>query len=146
MTARMIELAGVINTEMPDFVADKALAAADGEPCRSALILGVAYKRDVDDPRESPAFEILSRFRERGVQVDYHDPHIAKLPTMRSWPDLPELDSVELDEDSLQRYDLVVIVTDHSTIDWELVWSRARRIVDTRGVFRDRNDERLVRA
>ena len=149
MDARMIELAGQINTEMPGFVVAKTLEAlkttlGGGERLR-VLVLGLAYKRDVDDPRESPAFEILSQFFEAEVDVNYHDPHIPRLPRMRSWPDIPDLESVPLEAELLRGYSAVVIVTDHRAIDWDLVWENAALIVDTRGVYR-REDPRLIRA
>ena len=149
MEARMIELAGEINSEMPGFVVDKTLKGlggklGDGERPK-VLILGVAYKRDVDDPRESPAFEILSQLLSREVDVSYHDPYILRLPVMRSWPDIPVLESVPLEAALVRGFDAVVVVTDHQAINWDLVWENARLIIDTRGVFR-RQDPRLIRA
>ena len=149
MEARMIELAGEINTEMPGFGVDKTLEGlggklGDGERPK-VLILGVAYKRDVDDPRESPAFEILSQLLSREVDVSYHDPYILRLPAMRSWPDIPVLESVPLEAALVRGFDAVVVVTDHQAINWDLVWENARLIIDTRGVFRCQ-DPRLIRA
>jgi len=137
---RFIELAGEINVEMPRFVIQKlALALNDhGKPVRGSriLVIGLAYKKDIDDPRESPAFELIERLLELGAQVDYHDPHIPVSPRMRSWPDLPPMKSVPLTGEDLRSRDAVLIATDHTAVDWELVATNAPIIIDTRGVYR----------
>ncbi len=134
---------------MPGFVIGKLQEALNraGKPVRGArvLVLGLAYKRDIDDPRESPAFEIIDRLLALGAEVAYHDPHIPVAPTMRTWPDLPPLRSVALDVERLRTCDAVVLVTDHSAVDYRLVLEHAPLIVDTRGVLRDA-DDRVVRA
>ncbi len=132
---RFIELAGEINAAMPLHVVERA-AAALNEQSRAIrgskiAILGVAYKKDVDDPRESPAFRIMELLAERGAILSYHDPHIAKLPTMRHYR-VPELTSQPLTAEFLQSADCVLIVTDHTAVDYELVARSARLIVDTR--------------
>ena len=100
VSTRFIELAGEVNVQMPRYVIGKLQAALNerGKPVRGSrvLLLGLAYKKDVDDPRESPAFEILEELRHLGAHVSYHDPHIPRAPHMRSWPDLPPLESVPL--------------------------------------------------
>jgi UDP-N-acetyl-D-glucosamine dehydrogenase len=100
-------------------------------------VLGLAYKKNIDDPRESPAFEIIELLIEQGATVSYHDPHVPKAPSMRSWPDLPPMSSVALEPATLGSYDAVLIVTDHSGVDYSMVASHATLIVDTRGVYRD---------
>ena len=139
-TARFIELAGEVNVEMPAWVVQKLLLALNDRslPIRGQriLVLGLAYKRDVADPRESPAFEILSRLHELGAEVGYHDPLLPEAPSMRTWPDLPPLRSTPLDAATLESCAAVVVVTDHRAIDWELVARCAPLVVDTRGVFR----------
>ena len=100
------------------------------------LLLGLAYKPDIDDPRESPAFALLDRLLKAGAEVHYHDPHVPVAPRMRSWPDLPTLRSEPLNEETLREVDAVLVVTHHQAIDWPLVARHARLIVDTRGVFR----------
>ncbi len=138
-TPRFIELAGQVNIEMPQFVIGKLQGALNDR--RKALsgsrilILGLAYKKDVDDPRESPAFEIVQRLLELGAEVSYHDPHVARAPAMRNWPDLPAMDSVDLTEERLRSSDAVVLVTDHKAVDYELVGRCAPLVVDTRGVL-----------
>ncbi|HMB54011.1 MAG TPA: nucleotide sugar dehydrogenase [Thermoanaerobaculia bacterium] len=138
--ARFIELAGEINTAMPNHVVGKLQAALNerGKAVKGSrvLLLGLAYKRDVADPRESPAFEILDLLLGLGAEVAYHDPHVPVAPAMRNWPDLPELRSRQLTAELLATQDAVVIVTDHRAVDYELVREHAGLIVDTRGVLR----------
>jgi UDP-N-acetyl-D-glucosamine dehydrogenase len=139
--ARFIELAGTINTEMPAWVVRKLGEAllARGRQLHGArvLVLGLAYKPNVDDPRESPAFEILDLLLQAGAVPSYHDPHVAVAPPMRSWPDLPTLRSVALDAAELQRHDAAIVVTAHEGIDWKLVAEESPLVVDTRGVYRE---------
>jgi UDP-N-acetyl-D-glucosamine dehydrogenase len=132
---RFIELAGEINAAMPEYVVAK-IAAALAERNQSlggskVAILGVAYKRDVDDPRESPAFRILELLAERGAVLSYHDPHIPRLPKMRHYR-VPDLASQPLTPAYLADQDCIVIVTDHSAVDYAQVVQHARLVVDTR--------------
>jgi len=126
--------------EMPRYVLAKLQNALNdvGKSVRGSriLILGLAYKCDVADPRESPAFEIIDRLFALGAQVSYHDPLIPQAPSMRTWPDLPPLRSVALDEETVTAQDAIVIVTDHSGVDYERVASNACLVIDTRGVLR----------
>jgi UDP-N-acetyl-D-glucosamine dehydrogenase len=135
LNTRFIELAGEINTAMPQQVVERiALALNDtGRPLKGSkvCILGVAYKKDVDDPRESPAFEILQRLQQRGAQVTYNDPHIPALPRMRHHADL-QLESQTLTPEFLANQDCVVVVTDHSVYDFDFIVEHARLVVDTR--------------
>ncbi|MEM7351930.1 MAG: nucleotide sugar dehydrogenase [Acidobacteriota bacterium] len=138
LKARFIELAGEVNVEMPRFVLGKLQDALNriGKPVRGSrvLVIGLAYKRDVADPRESPAFEIIARLVELGAEVAYHDPLIPEAPRMRTWPDLPPLASVDLDHETVARQDAVLIVTDHSMVDYDRLTGAARLVIDTRGV------------
>jgi hypothetical protein len=131
---RFIELAGEINTAMPHYVLTRVAEALndEGKPLKGSrvLVLGVAYKKDVDDPRESPAFTILELMQRRGAVVAYNDPHVPRLPAMRHHS--IRLDSVPLTEELLAGQDCVVIVTDHSAYDFTWVVRHARLIVDTR--------------
>jgi UDP-N-acetyl-D-glucosamine dehydrogenase len=141
VSTKFIELAGEVNVEMPHYVIGK-LQGALNDHSRSlkgsnVLVLGLAYKKDIDDPRESPAFEIIELLLHLGANVTYHDPHVPKAPSMRSWPDLPPMSSVPLDQATLASTDAVLLVTDHSIVDYELVARHAKLIVDTRGVYRD---------
>ena len=100
------------------------------------LVLGLAYKKNIDDPRESPSFELIQLLRERGAEVCYHDPHVPQAPRMRSWPNLPPLVSQPLTEELLRGVDAVLIATDHSAVDYGKVLECAPLVVDTRGVYR----------
>ena len=141
VAARFVELAGRINSEMPGWVLSKLaqalVARGKSVPGSRILLLGMAYKPDVDDPRESPAFELLHQLMRENATVGYHDPHIPVAPSMRSWPDLPRLRSLPLGRETLAAQDAVIVVTPHSGIDWSLVAEAASLIIDTRGVYRD---------
>lgn len=140
ISTRFIELAGEVNVGMPRYVVDRLQLALNerGKAVKGAqiLVLGVAYKKDIDDPRESPAFEIMNLLKERGANIRYHDPHIPVLPHLRSWPRLGRQESVSLNPRVLSSQDAVVITTDHSVIDYGEVLRCASLIVDTRGVYR----------
>ncbi len=140
---RFIELAGEINTAMPAYVIDRLKTALnDREKAAKGskiLVLGLAYKPNIDDPRESPAFEIIDLLLELGADVSYHDPHIPEAPSMRSWPDLPPMKSVDLSAETLQETDAALIITDHKAVDYDLVLEHAPLIIDTRGVYRHKN-------
>jgi UDP-N-acetyl-D-glucosamine dehydrogenase len=131
--ARFIEVADEINRSMPHYVVNKVFHALNGvsKAVRGAriLVLGVAYKRDVDDVRESPAFEILIELKKLGAVVEYHDPHVPHFELEGR-----RLDSVALDDAALDGCDAALIVTDHRTIDWRRVVQRAPLVVDTRNV------------
>ena len=138
---RFIELAGDVNVEMPHYVIGKLQGALNerGKPLKGSkvLVLGLAYKKDIDDPRESPAFEVIELLLRLGASVSYHDPHIPEAPRMRSWPDLPPMCSVPLNEAALAGQDAVLVITDHSAVDYDLVLRAAPLIVDTRGIYRE---------
>jgi UDP-N-acetyl-D-glucosamine dehydrogenase len=133
--ARFIELAGEINWEMPRYVVQKVSDALNdaAKPLRGSRIgiLGVAYKKDVDDPRESPAFRIIEMLEDRGAVLSYHDPHVRQLPKMRHYR-VPDLRSENLTANWLCSQDAVLIVTDHSAVDYGFVVQHARLVVDTR--------------
>jgi UDP-N-acetyl-D-glucosamine dehydrogenase len=141
MAPKFIELAGDVNVGMPDYVVAKLQLALNdrAKAIRGSkvLILGIAYKRDIDDPRESPAFEIIRHLLRLGADVSYHDPHIPVAPHMRTWPELPPMSSRELTAESLAALDAAIIVTDHHAVDYEMVVRHAAVVVDTRGVFRE---------
>jgi UDP-N-acetyl-D-glucosamine dehydrogenase len=134
LNTRFIELAGEINTAMPQYVVDRVAGALndEGKAVKGSriLVLGVAYKKDVDDPRESPAFTILEMLKERGAVVCYNDPHVPTLPRMRHHK--VRLDSVPLTPELLAEQDCVLVVTDHSRYDFAFVVDNARLVVDTR--------------
>lgn len=134
VNTRFIELAGEINTSMPNYVIQRVADALNevGKPVKGSkvCILGVAYKKDVDDPRESPAFTILELLEKRGALVSYNDPHIPRLPEMRHHR--IQLQSEALTEEFLATQDCVVIVTDHSAYDYDWLVRHANLVVDTR--------------
>jgi len=139
VSTKFIELAGDVNVAMPHYVVDKLQLALNdrGKAVNGSkiLVLGIAYKKDIDDPRESPAFEIIEELLALGAAVSYHDPHIPVAPRMRTWPDLPAMTSVALTAEILHAHDAVVIITDHTAIDYQLVVRHAPLVVDTRGVY-----------
>jgi UDP-N-acetyl-D-glucosamine dehydrogenase len=131
---RFIEVAGEVNSEMPLFWARKVgeRLNRDSRSVRGArvLVLGVAYKKDIDDVRESPALDVMRLLKQQGATVSYHDPYVPHLTE-----DGTTLASVPLTAETLAASDCVVITTDHSTIDWDLVRRAAPRVVDTRHVL-----------
>jgi UDP-N-acetyl-D-glucosamine dehydrogenase len=139
---RMIELASEINSEMPAYVVRKVAEALNQERCAvngsRILVVGVAYKRDVNDLRESPAFDIMRLLQEQGAEVRYHDPHCPAILDDGHTPlsGLP-MYSVPLDPATLGSYDCVVIVTDHSVVDYDSIADHATLVVDTRGAMRN---------
>jgi UDP-N-acetyl-D-glucosamine dehydrogenase len=136
---RFIELAGQINTGMPYFVVERVseILNLHGQPLKDSqiLVLGIAYKKDVDDIRESPAVKIIDILAQKGARVSYHDPHIPRCSGMRRYPDL-DMASVPLTPETLQQADLVLLVTDHSAFDYAWIAQEARLIVDTRNAFK----------
>jgi nucleotide sugar dehydrogenase len=144
---RFIELAGEINHAMPDFVVRKTVEALNqrGRALRGArvLILGIAYKKNVDDLRESPALEILDRLVALGAEVAYCDPHIPRVPPLRRGR--YALESQKLSAESLAACDCALLVTDHDAFDYPLILRHAPLVVDTRGRWRGEHAG-LVRA
>ncbi len=145
---RFIELAGEINNSMPDWVVGKISlglnAAKKSLSSSSILIIGIAYKKNVDDMRESPAVEIMELLRDHHAEVDYHDPYVLDFPKMRKH--LFDLHSIELTPDKVKSYDCVVIVSDHDSIDYQMLLANAKLIVDTRGRYRHVRDARIINA
>ncbi len=140
LTTRFIELAGEVNTSMPAYVVAQVGDALNdrGKSIKGSRItlLGMAYKKDVDDPRESPGFELMELLMRKGAVVEYNDPHIPVLPSMRHYPDL-RMSSQELTAEYLRSRDCVLIATDHSAYDWNWIAQHAPLIVDTRNATRN---------
>lgn len=134
---RFIELAGEVNSSMPDYVVSKIVEGLNSRrksvSGSQVLILGLAYKKNVDDSRESPAVVIMERLRDLGAQVSYSDPHIPVFPTMRAHHF--SLSSATLTEQLIAASDCVVLATDHDRFDYELIKLNARLLVDCRGRF-----------
>jgi len=148
-STRFIELAGEINTAMPYHVVD-SIAEALNQHKKSLkgaklLVLGVAYKKDVDDLRESPTLKIMEILKKRGADFDYNDPYFPRLHKMRHY-DYSDMKSVPLNPDSLAKYDAVIIATDHSSYDYSLIVDSAKLVIDTRNATRRviRHRERIV--
>ena len=139
MPTRFIELAGEVNRHMPDYVVQRtALALNDrGKAVKGSrvLVLGLAYKPDVDDVRESPSFELIEKLEHLGADVDYHDPHVPQTHKMRRH-DLRMASVGELTPERLRGYDCVLVATHHAAYDWQLIADHARLIVDTRNATR----------
>jgi UDP-N-acetyl-D-glucosamine dehydrogenase len=143
--ARFIELAGEVNTAMPYHAVD-AVAAALNERKKSlkgsrVLLLGMAYKKDVDDLRESPSLKLLELLTGRGAVLEYNDPYFPALHKMRHY-DFSHMRSVELAPDRLAGYDCVLIATDHSSYDYDAIVHHSKLIVDSRNATRHVKDHR----
>lgn len=147
LATRFIELAGEVNTNMPEWVIGKIMDALNerGKSLKDSkvLVLGIAYKKDVDDMRESPAVELMELLEEKGAIVSYSDPHVPVFPKMRSYSF--NLSSIPVTQETLAGYDLVLLATDHAAFDYELIKSNAKLIVDTRGIYRG-NNSHIVKA
>jgi UDP-N-acetyl-D-glucosamine dehydrogenase len=148
-STRFIELAGEINTNMPYFVVQRVAQALgrQGKALKGAriLLLGLAYKKDVDDPRESPALKIMDLLKDEGAEVSYNDPYIPQCGGMRRYPGLA-MNSIALTDQVLQGANCVLLVTDHSAYDYAWIASRASLIVDTRNAFKGQEGDHIVQA
>jgi UDP-N-acetyl-D-glucosamine dehydrogenase len=138
LPTRFIELAGEINHAMPDYVVRRTVLAlnARAKPAKGSriLVLGLAYKPDVDDVRESPSFELIEKLEDLGAQADYHDPHVPATHKMRHH-DLHRR-SIELTPAALKTYDCVIIATHHRAYDWQMIADNSQLIIDTRNATR----------
>lgn len=140
LTTRFIELAGEVNTSMPEYVVDQTTRALNdqGKPVRGSkiCILGIAYKRDIDDPRESPSFELIHLLQMRGAIISYNDPHIPVIPHMRHY-DVPALSSSQLSAAFLAAQDCLIIATDHSAYDYPFLVEHSQLVIDTRNATKN---------
>ena len=145
---RFIELAGEINASMPDYVIQRLIAALNenGKALNRAkvLVLGIAYKRDVDDMRESPSVFVMEQLRDWGAEVAYSDPLVPVFPKMRKHDF--DLASVEVSPDMLAGFDAVILLTDHSDFNYEMILQHSQLLLDTRGKYRSRHADNLYRA
>lgn len=147
VATRFIELAGEINRTMPEWVVGKVIEGLN-ERFKSlkgsrVLALGIAYKRDIEDCRESPSVEVMELLRDKGALVEYSDPYAPVFPRMREHNF--DLKSVDLTAEAIARFDAVVLLTDHTDFDYELILEEAKLVIDTRGRYRDPH-EKVVRA
>lgn len=146
---KFIELAGEINTSMPYYVVEKTIEALNekNKSIKSSkiLVLGLAYKKDIDDVRESPSLKLIELLKQKGARVDYNDPYISKTHKMRMY-DL-KMVSVPVTGKALKEYDCVVIATDHSCYDYAFIVNNSRLVVDTRNATNGvRNKSNIVKA
>src|ERR1700730_17642732 len=153
VSTRFIELAGEVNTAMPQRVVDKTIAALSeraGLAVKGArvLVIGVGYKKNVEDPRESPALTIMESLERRGAAFAFHDPLLAELPQTREHPGLAGRRSTPLTSSELANFDIAIICTDHDAIDYRLLVESGRLIVDTRNVCArlGLHSERVIKA
>ncbi len=138
-STKFIELAGEINTQMPYYVVERTIEAlnARGKAINGAkiLVLGIAYKKDIDDQRESPALKIISLFKKKGAKVSYHDPYVPHSFGHRDYPDF-DMKSVPLTARRLKQSDAVVIATDHSIFDYDWIAKNSPLVIDTRNAIK----------
>ncbi|MCB8982724.1 MAG: nucleotide sugar dehydrogenase [Ardenticatenaceae bacterium] len=143
-TARFIELAHDINSHMPDYVVEKvALGLNEDRKAingSKVLVLGVAYKPNIGDVRESPAIDVIDLLEERGAEVTYHDPYVEKLVAAGI-----SFHSIKLTQEALEQADCVVIVTNHADYDWDFITEHAGLIVDSRNAIKNASKSRVVR-
>jgi len=140
LPTRFIELAGEINSAMPRYVVGKLAETLDIKAGKAlsrsrVLILGLAYKKNVADIRESPSLRLMEIIEERGGKADYHDPHVGEIPSTREYQHLKGRKSVDLTPEALEAYDAVLVATDHDKLDYAVIADRAPLIIDTRNVF-----------
>jgi len=140
VATRFIELAGEINTAMPHYVVDRLARALDSRFARGLkdsgiLLLGLAYKKNVDDIRESPSLRLIELLEARGAHVDYHDPFVARIPPTRQHGAIAGRTSVSLA--GVAEYDAVVVVTDHDAVDYAAVAAAAKLVIDTRNALKN---------
>jgi UDP-N-acetyl-D-glucosamine dehydrogenase len=147
INAKFIELAGEINSNMPSWTVNKIIEALNDQ-CKSVkqskiLVLGIAYKKNIDDARQSPALKIMELLCKKGAEIAYSDPHIPNFPKMRDF--YFNLSSLSLTAQSIAEYDCVIIATDHDMFDYKLILKSAQLIIDTRNVF-SKDESSVIRA
>lgn len=153
ITTKFVELAGEINTAMPDYVITRTAEALDERFAKGLngsrlLIIGAAYKKNVDDMRESPALVLIERLKLRKASVEYHDPYVPALPSTRKHKPLMGMKSVELSAETLGSFDAVIIATDHDCIDYQALVSASQLVIDTRNATNavTEHRDRIVKA
>jgi UDP-N-acetyl-D-glucosamine dehydrogenase len=136
---RFIELAGEINTRMPEYVVERVAAALNeaGKPLKGSrvLILGLSYKPNISDDRESPSYRLMDLLDERGAEVAYHDPHVPVIQQSREHGHWAGLESVSWDRQTIDSFDAIVISTDHASVDYSALAEWGRLVVDTRNAM-----------
>jgi UDP-N-acetyl-D-glucosamine dehydrogenase len=144
VATKFIELAGEVNVHMPRYVIGKLQLALNARKKAvngsRVLVLGIAYKKNVDDSRESPAFVLLDKLEQLGANIRFHDPHVPVLPKTRRWTHLEAIESIELTPENIRGFDAVLVVTDHEDVDYDMIVEHADLVVDTRGIYRTPRD------
>ncbi|MGL1933055.1 MAG: nucleotide sugar dehydrogenase [Desulfotalea sp.] len=145
---RFIELAGEVNSGMPEWVVNKLVWALNdcGKAVKGSkiLVLGIAYKKNVDDPRESPSIELMKLLTERGADISYSDPHVPSFPEMRKYQF--NLKSIDINSENLKSFDCVLLATDHDGFDYDLINKESKLIIDTRGRLRNFDNDKIIKA
>ncbi|KIE18097.1 UDP-N-acetyl-D-glucosamine dehydrogenase [Smithella sp. SC_K08D17] len=140
METKFIELAGEVNRRMPEYTVSRLQQALNerGKSVKGSkiMVIGLAYKKDINDDRESPAYKIISLLIEMGANISYHDPYVPIMKHTRQWPHAPALKSQPLTGKKIAAQDAIIIITDHTTVDYQLIAKHAKLIVDSRGVYR----------
>lgn len=149
ISTKFIELAGEINRDMPHYIVRRVADLMDqhrGKALRDAriLVLGAAYKKNVDDMRESPALRVMELLRDRHAGFDYHDPYVPEIPVTQEHPTLAGLRSVPLTAETLATYEAVVIATDHDSVDYDLILRSVDVVFDTRNATKGRTSPRAT--
>lgn len=153
VSTRFIELSGEINNAMPSYVTNKLSAALDARRKKGfngsrILLVGLAYKKNVDDTRESPAFKLLDEMLARGAEVEYLDPFVPVMPASRNYPELPEKRSIPMENLAAGNFDAALICTDHDAVDYQALVDAVPLVIDTRNATRTvtNNRDRIVKA
>lgn len=140
INTRFIELAGEVNSAMPEYVVSKVMHGLNSHKKSingsRILMLGIAYKKNIDDMRESPSVEIMQQLQNKGAEVEYADPYVPVFPKMRRYQF--NLNTVDMNAENISQYDCVVVGTDHKDFDYEFIAMHAKLIIDTRGVYREK--------
>lgn len=142
VSTQFIELAGQVNIAMPRRVVSRLMEELNKRHKKAlsgsrVLLCGLSYKRDVDDVRESPSFEVLEHLKENGANVDYYDPHVTAIPHVHEFPHFQGIESVKWDLDKFSKYDAVIVATDHRAVDYEALCKAMPLMIDTRNVSRE---------
>lgn len=147
-TTKFIELAGEVNTAMPEYVIEKVMHVLnENKKCLNGskvLLLGLAYKKDIDDLRESPSLKLIELLQENGAKVDYNDDYVSEIPELRKYKFNKK--SVKLTKENLKKYDMVLLSTDHSYYDPKFILNHANIVVDTRNKFKGLKSKKLYKA
>ncbi len=137
--SRFVELAGEVNTKMPDYVVANVINALNEKQLATMnskiFVIGLAYKADVDDDRESPSYTIISKLQSLGAHVSFHDPFIPKIKTVRKFKDLCGKKSIPLTPSNIAKFDCVLVLTKHADLDYKMIYRHSKIIVDTRNSF-----------